>query len=74
LKALVRVLVPALVRALVPEPVRVRAQEPARVLAKAKPLVTGRSGRVRHCHNLPPPGHRRREIPLKRKSVERWFV
>jgi hypothetical protein len=59
LKALVRVLVPALVRAraLVREPVRVQAQEPARVLAKAKPLVKGRSGRVRHCHNLPRQGH-----------------
>jgi len=74
LKALVRVLVPALARALVQAPVRVPAQEPARVLAKAKPLVKGRSERVRHCHNLPLPGRSRREIPLKRKSVERWSV
>jgi hypothetical protein len=59
LKALVRVLVPALVRAraLVQEPVRASVPEPARVLAKAKPLVKGRSGRVRHCHNLPLQGH-----------------
>lgn len=57
---------------LVPEPVQALELAPARVSAKAKRLVKGRSGRVRHCHNLPLPRHRRREIPLKRKSVERW--
>jgi len=55
---------------LVPEP----GQAPARVPAKAKRLVKGQSGRVRHRHNLPLPGHWRREIPLRRKSVERWSV
>jgi hypothetical protein len=66
------------VPALVLEPVPVRVPEPvpvpARALATAKPLVKGQSGRVRHCHNLPLQGRRRREIPLKRKSVERWSV